>query len=165
MPSWQGRHKILNSKTTLAHDINLFTDESGTLGFGIYFDGKWISQRWPAEKLAHSIQWKELFPIWVACLLWSKQFTGKRLLFHCDNMSVVNIWSTKSSRCPQVMVLLRKLFFLAATDHFTVDVSHIPGIDNHIADSLSRLQIPAFFNLAPDADPLPTPVPAAAWQC
>ena len=43
LPSWHGKHKILDPQTTLAHDINLFTDASGTLGFGIYFNGKWVS--------------------------------------------------------------------------------------------------------------------------
>lgn len=58
------------------------------------------------------------------------------------------------------MHLVRALLFIAARHNFHVVIRHIPGIDNSIADSLSRLQLSRFHTLAPQADPLPTPIPA-----
>ena len=81
-------------------DMQLFTDASGTAGFGIYFQGKWISSPWPSSLASRSIQWKELFPIFVACQIWGTHFAEKRLLFHSDNQAVVKIWATNSSSCP-----------------------------------------------------------------
>ena len=164
LPTWNGKHKILDPFITLCPDINLYTDASGSLGFGIYFNGHWISQRWPPGYETFSIQWKELFPIYVTCFIWQRQFSGKRLLFHCDNNAVVNIWSADSSRSPEIMSIIRKLFYIAAKNEFTVNVQHIPGTSNLLADSLSRLQVQKFLQLAPVADKQPTPVPRQVWN-
>ncbi len=60
------------------------------------------------------------------------------------------------------MRLLRDLFYTAATHNFHVNIAHIPGVDNSIADSLSRFQMERFHALAPDADDRPTPLPSMA---
>ena len=137
---------------------------SGEIGLGIFYKGKWISERWPDSVKTNSIQWKELFPIYIAWLLWAPEFRGKRLLFHCDNLAVVNIWSAQSSKCPNLMSLLIKLFFIAARFEFTVNVKHIACLDNSIADCLSRLQLDKFFRIVPVAQKHPTQIPAHAWQ-
>ena len=164
LPSWNGKYKILDSEVTLAPDLNLFTDASGTLGFGIYFDGKWISHPWPEQFYNYSIQWKELFPIYIACFIWAESLSRKRILFNCDNASIVDIWSTHSSKCPHITNLLRKLFFISAKHEFSINVTHIPGLNNSIADSLSRLQVTQFRQLAPNADSRPTSIPQEAWN-
>lgn len=164
LPTWNGKYKILDSCSTFAHDMQIYTDASGELGFGIFFQGKWVSSAWPTPLKSYSIQWKELFPIYVTCSIWGEHFRGKRLIFHCDNQAVVDIWRSNSSKCPQIMTLLRKLFFISATKEFTVNVKHIPGAFNNIADCLSRLQVEKFRQLVPDADRYPTPIPATAWQ-
>ena len=74
LPLWNGKYKILNPSIALAPDMQLYTDASGTLGLGIYFKGKWVSCSWPAHVQELSIQWKELFPIYVACRLWAHIF-------------------------------------------------------------------------------------------
>ncbi len=164
LPTWNGKYKILDLKTTPCPSLNLFTDASGAHGFGIYFDRRWISRQWPDWADNLSIQWKELFPIYLSCFVWAELFHKKRLLFHCDNMSVVDIWNSQISRCPHIMSLLRKLFFITAKFNFTVNVTHIRGTDNSIADSLSRFQYNRFRALAPTADRSQTLIPCAAWQ-
>ena len=159
LPSWNGKYKILDPKSTVAADFNLFTDASGSLGFGIYFDGKWISCAWPDHLKGFSIQWKELFPIYIACFIWANSLAGKRILFHRDNASVVDIWSTQSSKCPHLANLLRRMFFIAANNEFTINVTHISGLDSSIADCLSRLQVTKFRQLVPHADQLQTQIP------
>ena len=164
LPSWNGKYKILDPQSTFAHDLNLFTDASGSLGFGAYFNGKWVSSPWPQSLKSFSIQWKELFPIYRACFVWATSLAGKRVLFNCDNASIVDIWSSHASKCPHITNLLRKLFFIAAKYEFTVDITHIPGLDNSLADSVSRLQVSKFRILAPQADQHPTLIPTEAWN-
>ena len=36
---------------------------------------------------------EELYPIALSCLIWGQQWKGKKLLIHCDNQSVVDIWA------------------------------------------------------------------------
>ena len=55
-----------------------------------------------------------------------------------------------------------QLFFSGATHNFTILVSHIAGTDNSIADSLSRLQMARFRQLAPAADLAQMPIPPSA---
>ena len=43
---------------------------------------------------------------------------------------------------PQNYGTYTQLFFLAAQNNFTVNVSHIKGTNNAVADALSRLQLP-----------------------
>ena len=81
---------------------------------------------------------------------------------HCDNHAVVDIWSSGTSRSPELMVLVRRLFFVAASHNFTVVLQHIPGTDNAIADALSRMQMTRFRSLAPLALTTPTAIPAPA---
>ena len=56
--------------------------------------------------------------------------------------------------------VLRELFYVAARNNFTVQLVHVPGKHNSLADALSRDMLSRFFTLAPQADPLPTAVPA-----
>ncbi len=62
------------------------------------------------------------------------------------------------------MTFLWKLIPIAAKHEFTVNIKHLAGINNSIADSLSRFQIEKFRQLAPKADPLPTAIPDIVWK-
>ena len=57
------------------------------------------------------------------------------------------------------MVLVRKLYLVAAHCGFSVSLKHILGIYNPVADALSRFQVVKFRQLVPDADKMATPVP------
>ena len=164
LPLWNGKYKILEPSVTQSVHLNLFTDASGKEGFGIYFDGKWVAGRWPEKFLQNSIQWKELFPIYLSCVIWAPLFHRKRLEFHCDNQAVVDIWASNTTKSKEIMPILRKMFFVSASHNFTVKVSHIRGVSNSIADSLSRFQMSRFRALAPAADKEPTPIPPEVWK-
>ena len=57
-----------------------------------------------------------------------------KILFHCDNQTVVNIWEKGSTKSLDIMVLVRLLYFCAARYHIYICVQHIPGNNNNIAD-------------------------------
>ena len=101
-----------------------------------------------------------MYAIVMACEVWGKYWSGKRLLFHCDNQAIVEVWESGLSRSSSLMCLVHALFFVAARCNFHGLIAYIPGIDNSIADSLSRMQLQRFRSLAPMADPLSTPTPA-----
>ena len=157
---WNGIAFFLDPAWTPAHEFQLFTDAAGNLGYGTYWNGQWFSQPWPSHLSSKSIEWKELYAIVIACETWGRYWSGKRLLFHCDNEAVVQVWQSGRSRCPDLMDLVRALFFVAARNNFHVLIRHIPGVDNSIADALSRLQLSRFHSLAPHASPHPATTPA-----
>ena len=152
LPSWNGTAAFLKPGTTDAHDFELFTDESGTLGCGAYFQGSWFHySRQPHQKLFTnaSIQWQELFTILAAALTWGCKWQRKRIRFNYDNLAIVLAWQGKSAKEPRIMSLLRRLFFIAAQHNFTVLLSHLPGRHNAIADAISRCQFTHFYALVP----------------
>jgi len=84
---------------------------------------------------------------------WSHLWTEKKILFHYDNHLVVDIWCKGSTRNIATMALVPLLYFCAACYHINVVITHIAGIDNCIADSLSCFQNRQFQTLAPGALP------------
>ncbi len=96
----------------------------------------------------HSIQWKELYAIVMACETIVAEGTCPLPLQQHGSR-----WLSKAPH------LVRALFFVAATNNFHVSITHIAGVDNSIADALSRFQMPKFNQLA-DAEPTPHTSPA-----
>ena len=110
---WNGRSFFLNRSWETSSSLHLFTDASGSLGFGgihrtQWFQGKWLPHQTLNSK-GISIAWQELYAIVVSCSIWGPLWTRKRILFHCDNSAVVSIVNTKRSKCQRVMSLVRKL--------------------------------------------------------
>ena len=158
LPSWNGVAMFLDPEWTAADSLQLYTDASGSLGFGAYFNGAWFRGDWqPHQRLPLcSIQWQELFAIVAAASTWGHLWAGLRIHFHCDNLPIVQAWARQSAKHPDLMRLLRTLFLVAAQHSFTIRLSHLPGRLNSIADALSRNNLPLFFTLAPQADHQPT---------
>lgn len=147
-------------------DLDLFTDASGEIGFGGYFQGKWFCGEWPAFVLSRncSIAWKEMVPIVLAVLLWGPTLGGKRIRIHTDNMAVKSIVNKQTSNCPRIMTLVRIFVLECLKRDIVVKALHIGTKDNAIADSLSRLQMGRFRMLAPDAEAAQTPIPEIIWE-
>ena len=156
---WSGRSFFLLPNWTPAPDLDLYTDSSGSIGFGAYWCGEWFNGHWPPELAERSIQFKELYPIVLAASVWGHRWATLRVRFLCDNQAVVHCIVSGSSHCPHMMHLLRNLFLFAARFNFTVSALHLPGTHNIIADSLSRFHMQVFRAHAPAAAPLPTPLP------
>lgn len=87
------------------------------------------------------LAWQELFALVVACHMWADEFVNKRIVFYCDNASVVSLVSSKQSRIPRVMDLVRHLTPLTLRHNCYPRERHIEGKKNDIADSLSRFQL------------------------
>ena len=109
--------------------------------------------------LGLSITRQELYPIYLSCMLWAPHWANRRICFHCDNQAAVAVLFTKSSKVPCITTLVRPITLQTLMFNFTFTAKHVPGIDNSIADSLSRFQMSRFRLLAPAASPTPCPIP------
>ena len=144
LPDWNGRAFFVNTTTTNAHDLDLYTNASGRLGCRAYFQGHWFHHNWqPHQQLSKHIfiQWQELFAIVAAALTWGHLRSTLKIRFICDNLPIVQAWEGKSSKQPQIMRLLRLLFLTAAKGNFTITLKHIAGITNPIADAIFKAKI------------------------
>ena len=69
---------------------------------------------------------------------------NKRVVFWSDNQAVVAIINRQTSRCPQIMKLVRKLVVRCLEWNIHFKARHVRGIDNSIADALSHFQMARF---------------------
>ena len=161
---WNGIGLFLSSLWDTSDTLSLFTDASGSIGYGGYFQTRWFQGKWlPHQHLGTpgmSILWQELFAIVVACHLWGHQWISRRIKFHCDNLGVVEVINSRRSKVPRVMDLVRDLTLCTLGHNFYFQAVHIPGQHNNIADSLSRFQMERFRQLAPHFSASPDPTPA-----
>ena len=163
LPTWPGVALFLDGPWVPAPTLHLYTDAAGAIGYGAYFQGAWLSELClPHQRLGAdgiSIAWQELFAIVAAVWSWGQKLQRRRVTMHTDNMAITQAWARTSSRNTRIMQLIRILYLLAARGSFMLELAHIPGVNNVIADSLSRKQMARFREAAPDAADLPTQRP------
>ena len=92
---------------------------------------------------------KELVHVVLAAAMWGRHWAGKHIQFHCDNLAVVMILSTRTAKTPPLMHLVRCFSFYCAHFRFHFSAQHVPGIMNTAADAISRDNLPLFFSLVP----------------
>ena len=145
--------------------LNLFKDSPGSYEAGAFFQNHWSYISWPPSwesSVLKAITFLEIVPIVLAIHIWSSQFTAKKIILHTDNQALVQIINTNTSKSRRVMSLIHPLVLMCLRHNIQVKSSHIPGHFNEISDSISRFQWARF--RFPNADLLPTPVPAEFIQ-
>ena len=140
-------------------DVILVSDASGSWGCGAYCDQNWFQLKWVEPMASSHITVKELAPIVVASAIWGSSWKGLTVKALCDNEAVVSILNQGTSRDSDVMHLMRCLAYFAAKFQFFILASHIKGIDNTLADALSRNNLLLFQALHPQANMQPSAVP------
>ena len=63
----------------------------------------------------------------LVCVVWLKQWQGLSVSVHCDNMGVVVVFNTEYNCEQPIMHLLWCLFFIRATNQFSVCTTHTSG--------------------------------------
>ena len=142
-----------------AHDI--VSDASGRWGCGAVCGRRWFQLRWQGWGNTQSwdITAKELLPIVIAAAVWGHEWSGKAVLSRCDNQAVVEIINSGSCREQDAMHLRRCLAFLEARWSFYLRAAHIRGVDNVVADALSRDNNVLARSLMQSAEDEPTVLP------
>lgn len=102
--------------------------------------------------------YKKLFPIIIALHIWDPWWFNKHILF-CSDEAVVHLLTSRTSKCPSLMHLLCQLLLTAAVFGFTFTAQHMAGVQNNIADALSRFHWQEFRHLAPEVQLLPVTIP------
>ena len=160
LPLWNSRAIIPYPFWSRSPDLELFTNASGRLGFGIYFQGHWLNGSWPSNLSDCSIQWKELYPIALACLLWGPLWRGKKLLFHCDQS-----WTFEQRVLPMTPSLctlfVQSSFALHPTNSLFLSLTfEVQTIQSLCFVPFSDVPVPP---TCPQADLKPTTMPVSGW--
>ncbi|XP_040186277.1 uncharacterized protein LOC120918659 [Rana temporaria] len=149
-------------------DLDLVTDAAGSTGYGAFFRGRWSAEPWPDSwrkaGFLKNLVLLELFPVVLAMELWGEEWKNLKVRLNCDNMGVVQVINRISASSLPVVRLLRHLVLRCLQFNVFLYAVHIPGVDNTLADSLSRFQWGRFRELAPTAERTGVPCPAWLWD-
>ena len=157
LETWNGISMILPVQLPSTH---IWTDASGGFGCGAWepVSTRWIQMECPDEagnRWLHldeeSIDLKELLPIILACAIWGKSWNNTRVTVHCDNLGTVALVNSGYSKVPQIMHLLRCLFFIRAHLQIQLWAVHVPGIENILADAISRNNLCLLYSQIPES--------------
>ena len=81
----------------------------------------------------------EMLKIVVALQVWGSYWRHKHLQVHCDNLGVVQEVKTGKTKDNFLALCIRNIWLLTASYDIDLDISHIPGRFNILADALSRI--------------------------
>ena len=133
-----------------APDMNLATDACLEGGAGFY-NGDFFYTNFMADApivAKEHISCKEIYTILLACRRWGHLWFNSHMLIFCDNTPSVHALNKGTSRNTFFMKCIREIHRLGVKFNFRITAQHIPGKDNTICDTLSRLHDPMFFNKA-----------------
>ena len=137
--------------------FHIYSDAAKTLGYGAYLNKSWFSVKWPSDHWKQeNITLLELVPIVVALHTWGKSLSNGVLKFFTDNEALHFVINKQSSKEEPVKEWIRKLVSLTLKYNILIKAFFIEGLNNYLADHLSRLEVPLFLAKFKSADKTPT---------
>lgn len=157
---YNGKSFFLNELWENNNTLQLYTDSSGSIGFGAIFGTHWCYGEWPQDWKNRNIAILEFYPIMLSLLLWGSQMKNQCIVFFTDNEALVHVINKCTCKDKILMIFVRKLILVCLENNILFKAQHVAGVKNCLADSLSRLQIQRFHHLAPpNCDKFPTRIP------
>ena len=122
--AFNGKSLMLPQYWLQSPSIDLYTDASGTLGYGAVLGPQWLFGCWDDEWRGQSVTLVEFYPIVFAVSVCADSLSSKCISFHSDNKAVVDIINSQTSKDTMVMHLMRKLVLSFASQHPLPSSSH-----------------------------------------
>jgi len=142
LTSWSSVSMIQLSRIS----FDVATDASGAKGIGGVYNRLVFSERIPSRHKSKKIDWKEMFAVLHAFLLWHEGWRGGKVRLACDNSSVVDAINKHSIKGPAI-VPLQRIFLIAAVYDIEILPFWIPSEENIVADAASRYDYKKLANL------------------
>jgi len=160
---WNGRQQWRASRASPF----VFASDASLNGFGFYLEstptlpgGTVDSAAWPrhlqvgagfsgdySPEHAHlhrshtQIAWCELLAVVACASTYAPLLAGQSMLFYVDNSTDVHIINRQATRSKLLAGLLRQLYAIACKYNVSIHAQHRPGVDNTLADFLSRPEL------------------------
>ena len=116
---------------------NVYLDAC-TTGLGAIYEAQAYALSLPKHWQAANIASLEMINILVALKVWHLQWSGHRVLIHFDNQGVVSVLNTGKLRDTFLSKIARNIFMWLSACNIDLQVVHVPGKSNTVADLLSR---------------------------
>jgi hypothetical protein len=158
LSDWNGTQQWRSSRASPF----VFASDASLQGFGFYLEStptpsKVDSSAWPQHlrvgatfsgiySAGHAqyhrshtqIAWCELLAVVAAASTYAPYLRNQAMLFVMDNSTDVHIINRQATRSKALAGLLRQLYSIALQYNIRIQAVHRPGIDNTLADFLSR---------------------------
>ena len=142
------------------------SDASESWGCGAIWATNWIQCEWQATmgRQEYSPQRAMANCLSLCNTGWGASWSHKRIQVLCDNAVVIEIINAKTTKCRDIMHLLRCLHFFLAYHGCTLQAVHVPGVLNVAADAISRNHMQVLHQTVPNAQLQPDQVLQALWK-
>lgn len=138
----------LSKVTLLAHPkpeapLNITVDASDTAAGAVlqqFVNNQWqplafYTKSFSSAQRKYSAYDRELLAIFLAVKRFKHHIEGRNFFIVTDHKPITFAFNQKSDKCSP-----RQFRYLDYIGQFTTDIRHIKGIDNHVADALSRIE-------------------------
>ena len=136
LPQFNGRAFFLHSPVQATIELNACLQ-----GLCAYCMNQVYAIQIPVYLKNYTIVHLEMLNILVTIRAWKKFFQNKRILIKCDNQAVVSVLTTGRTSDLTLSAIARNIMMETATYDIDLQVIHILGVENKIADLLSRWYI------------------------
>jgi hypothetical protein len=119
-----------------------FSTDACMVGGGGHFGSDWFFVSWVEDFptcVASHINVLELKTVLVAAHRWGHLWYRRHIIVKSDNMSAVAAVNNSTSRSPELLLLIKQLFWLSVEYNFRLSAEYLPGKLNFLADGLSRM--------------------------
>lgn len=156
--SYNGVTFFRHARIVPSSEINMISDASKE-GFGATYGSQWTQAKWPKNWKKLHITVLEFYPVYVLISMFKTLLSNSNILFHSDNMAVVEIINKQTSKNKYVMKILRPLVLIIMMHNINLRAQHIPGVNNILCDKISRFQVSRALLLKYGMRLSPTPIP------
>ena len=83
----------------------------------------------------------ELLTVLLSIKRWGSCLQGTHFIVRTDNMTALATFNKGTSRSREIMPIVREIFLLSVKFDFTLRAVFLPGVDNVLADRISRMNV------------------------
>ena len=112
--------------------------DASLTGLGGCFNNLVYTLPIPPVYNSYSIVHLEMINVLAALKLWAQSWANKLVRLYCDNQAVVQVLSTGNTRDAVLGACACNIWLLTAMYNVSIDFTHILGVQNSVADLLSR---------------------------
>ena len=143
---WKEALVVFHGNTPFCSDIPLptyvFATDACMKGGGAHFYDDWCYVNWeldlPQYATSH-INVLELEMVHQSAVRWGRWWSGTHVCVRSDNSATIAAVNKGSSKSRDLMVVVERLFWLSILYNFKLSAVFLSGVDNILADRISRL--------------------------
>ena len=79
---FNGRSFFLDDNFLTGDHLHLYTDASGSIGFGALYGAEWFYGQWTVSWRSYNISVLELYPIMAAVIVWGGRWANRSVCFY-----------------------------------------------------------------------------------